>query len=178
MGFIHQARDKWVAISSSRVSFGPTNKTWGSSLCLLPLLCGHAGSLPLVPPGKPHIHTAAAAAAAKLLQSGVRPHRRQPTRLLHPWDSPGKNTGVGCHFLLQCMKVKSESEVAQLCPTLLDPIDCRLPGSSVHGILQARAREWVVISCSNIHSTKHKIGNQQGPIVHYRELYSIFCNSL
>ena len=60
-------------------------------------------------------------------------HRRQPTRLHRPWDSPGKNTGVGCHFLLQCMKVKSESEVTQSCPTLHDPMDCSLPGSSVHG---------------------------------------------
>ena len=64
----------------------------------------------------------------------MRPRRRQPTRLLRPWDSPGKNTGVGCHFLLQCMKVKSESEVAQSCPALSDPMDCSLPGSSVHGI--------------------------------------------
>ena len=73
----------------------------------------------------------------------MRPHRRQPTRLLHPWDSPGKNTGVGCHFLLQCMKVKSESEVAQSCPTLSDPMDCSPPGSSVHGTFQARILEWV-----------------------------------
>ena len=71
----------------------------------------------------------------------ARPHRRQPTRLPCPWDSPGKNTGVGCHFLLQCMKVKSESEVAQLCPTLSDTMDCSLPGSSVHGIFQARVLE-------------------------------------
>ena len=78
--------------------------------------------------------------------SRVRPHRRQPTRLPHPWDSPGKNTGVGCHFLLQCMKVKSESEVAQLCPTLHDPMDCSLPGSSAHGIFQARVLEWGAIS--------------------------------
>ena len=63
----------------------------------------------------------------------VPPQRRQPTRLPRPWDSPGKNTGVGCHFLLQGMKVKSESEVAQSCPTLSDPMDCSLPGSSVHG---------------------------------------------
>src|SRR5574337_1264560 len=56
----------------------------------------------------------------------------------HPWDSPGKNTGVGCHFLLQCMKGKSESEVAQSCPILSDSMDCSLPGSSVHGIFQAR----------------------------------------
>ena len=62
----------------------------------------------------------------------------QPTRLPHPWDSPGKNTGVGCHFLLQCMKVKIESEVVQLCLTLSDPMDCSSPGSSVHGIFQAR----------------------------------------
>ena len=84
------------------------------------------------------------AAAAKSLQScpTLWPHRRQPARLPRPWDSPGKNTGVGCHFLLQCMKVKSESEVAQLCPTLSDPMDCSLPGSSVHGIFQARVLEW------------------------------------
>ena len=65
----------------------------------------------------------------------------QPTRLPRPWDSPGKNTGVGCHFLLQCIKVKSESEVAQSCPTLRDPMDCSLPGSSIHGICQARVLE-------------------------------------
>ena len=63
----------------------------------------------------------------------MRPHRRQPTRLPRPWDSPGKNIGVGCHFLLHCMKVKSESEVAQSCPTPIDPMDCSLPGPSVHG---------------------------------------------
>ena len=72
--------------------------------------------------------------------------KQQPTRLLRPWDSPGKNTGVGCHFLLQCMKVKSESEVAQSCPTPSDPMDCSLPGSSVHGIFQARILEWVAMS--------------------------------
>ena len=66
----------------------------------------------------------------------------------HPWDSPGKNTGVGCHFLLQCMKVKSESEVAQSCPTLSDPMDCSPPGSSIHGTLQARVLEWGAIAFS------------------------------
>ena len=76
------------------------------------------------------------------MSDSVRPHRRQPSRLPHPWDSPGKNSGVGCHFLLQCMKVKSESEVAQSCPTCSDPMDCSLPGSSVHGIFQARVLEW------------------------------------
>ena len=90
-----------------------------------------------------------AVAAAKSHQScpTVRPHRRQPTRLPRPWDSPGKNTGVGCHFLLQCMKVKSESEVAQSCPTLRVPMDCSLPGSFVHGISQARVLEWGAILC-------------------------------
>ena len=78
----------------------------------------------------------------------VRSHGLQPTRLLSPWDSPGKNTGVGCHFLLQCMKVESESEVAQLCPTLCDPMDCSLPGSSIHGIFQARVLEWGAIAFS------------------------------
>ena len=79
----------------------------------------------------------------------MRPHRWQPTRLPHPWDSPGKNTGVGCHFLLQCMQVKSESEVAQLCPTLSDLMDWSLPGSSVQGIFQARVLEWGAIAFSN-----------------------------
>ena len=76
------------------------------------------------------------------MSDSVRPHRRQPTRLRHSWDSPGKNTGVGCHFLLQCMQVKSESEVAQSCPTLSNPMDCSPLGSSIHGIFQARALEW------------------------------------
>ena len=78
----------------------------------------------------------------------VRPHRWQPTRLPRPWDSPGKNTGVGCHFLLQCMKVKSESEIAQSCSTLSDSMDCSLPGPSVHGIFQARVLEWGAIAFS------------------------------
>ena len=82
------------------------------------------------------------------MSDSVRPHRLQPTRLPHPWDSPGKNTGVGCHFLLQCMKVKSESEVAQLCPTLSDPMDYSPPGSSIHGIFQARVLEWGAIAFS------------------------------
>ena len=82
------------------------------------------------------------------MSDSVRPHRRQPTRLPCPWDSPGKNTGVGCHFLLQCMKVKSESEVAQSCLTLRDPLDWSLLGSFVHGIFQARVLEWVAIAFS------------------------------
>ena len=82
------------------------------------------------------------------MSDSVRPHGRQPTRHPRPWDSQGKNTGVGCHFLLQCMKVKRESEVAQWCPTLSDPMDCSIPGSSSHGIFQARVLEWVTISFS------------------------------
>ena len=88
------------------------------------------------------------------MSDSVRPHRRQLTRLPCPWDSPGKNTGVACHFLLQCMKVKCEREVAQSCPTLSDPMDCSLPGSSTHGIFQARVLEWVAIAFSvGLHRT-------------------------
>ena len=84
------------------------------------------------------------------MSDSVRPNRWQPIRLPRPWDSPSKNTGLGCHFLLQCIKVKSESEVAQLYPTPSDPMDCSLPGSSVHGICQARVLEWVAIAFSNL----------------------------
>ena len=76
------------------------------------------------------------------MSNSVQPHRKQPTRLHHPWDSPGKNTGVGCHFLLQCMKMKSESEVTQLCLTPSDPMDCSPPGSWIHRIFQARVLRW------------------------------------
>ena len=85
-----------------------------------------------------------------VVSNSVRPHRRQPTRLPCPWDSPGKNTGVGCHFLLQCMKMKSESEVAQSCPTLRNPMDYSLPGSSVHGIFQAKVLEKGAIAFSEV----------------------------
>ena len=96
--------------------------------------------------------------AAKSLQScpTVRPHRQQPIRLLCPWDSPGKNTGVGCHFLLQCMKVKSESEFSQSCPTLSDPMDCGLPGSSVHGF--SRREYWNGVP---LPSPCHWLGNHK-----------------
>ena len=82
------------------------------------------------------------------MSDSVPPHRQQPIRLRRPWDFSGKNTGVGCHFLLQCMKVKSESEVTQPCPTLSDPMDRSLPGSSIHGIFQARVLEWGAIAFS------------------------------
>ena len=84
------------------------------------------------------------------MSDSVRSHRQQPTRLPCPWDSPGKNSGVGCHFLLQCMKVKSESEVAQSCLTLSDLMECSLPGSSIHGIFQARVLEWGAIAFSAV----------------------------
>ena len=87
--------------------------------------------------------------ATSVVSDSVRPHKWQPTRLPRPWDSPGKNTGVGCHFLLQRMKVKSESEVTQLCPTLSDPMDCSPPGSSAHGSFQARVLEWGAIAFSD-----------------------------
>ena len=131
--------------------------------------------------------SAAAAAAAKSLQlcpTLCDPYRLQPTRLLRPWDSPGKNTGVGCHFLLQCMKVKSKSEVAQSSLTLSDPMDCSLSGSSVHGIFQARVLEWVAIAFSvyayyilfNIQHLNH----QGGPISEEEYIYlieSLFCTT-
>ena len=104
--------------------------------------------MPLFSITKGSIHTCCCCCVASVVSDPVRPHRRQCTRLPHPWDSPGKNTGVGCHFLLQCMKVKRESEVAQSCPTLSDPMDCSLPGSSTHGIFQARALEWGAIAFS------------------------------
>ena len=93
-------------------------------------------------------HPLCCCCVASVVSDSVRPHRWQPTRLPRSWDSPGKNTGVGCHFLLQCMKVKSESEVAQSCLTLRDPMDCSLPGFSVHGIFQARVLEWGAIAFS------------------------------
>ena len=85
---------------------------------------------------------------ASVVSDSVRPHRQQPVRLSHPWDSPGKTSRGGCHFLLQRMKVKSESEDAQSCPTLSDPVDCSLPGSSAQGIFQARVLEWDTVAFS------------------------------
>ena len=109
------------------------------------LFRGSVVSNSLLPQGLQHTRLPCCCCCCCLVTSvvsdSVRPHRRQPTRLPHSWDSPGKNTGVGCHLLLQCMKVKSESEVAQSCPTLSDPMDCSPPGSSVHGIFQARVLE-------------------------------------
>ena len=91
-----------------------------------------------------------------VVPDSVRTRRRQPTRLLCPWDSPGKKTGMGCHFLLQFMEVKSESEVTQLCLTLRDPMECSLPSPSIHGISQARIPEWIAIAFSTIFKTSSK----------------------
>ena len=91
---------------------------------------------------------------SSVVSDSVRPHRRQPTMLPLPWDSPGKNSGVGCHFLLRCMKVKSESEVTQSCLTLSDPMDCSPPGSSVHGSFQATVLEWGAIAFSSLSHIK------------------------
>ena len=93
---------------------------------------------------------AATAAIASVVSDSMRHHRRQPTRLPRPWDSPGKNTGVGCHFLLQSIKVKSESDVAQSCPTLSNPMDCSPPGFSVHGIFQSRVLEGVPLLSGSV----------------------------
>ena len=94
-------------------------------------------------------HAAAAAKSLQLYPTLCDPvDGSSPIRLPSPWDSPGKNTGVGCHFLLRCMKVKSESEVAQSCLTPSDPMDCSLPGSSIHRIFQARVLEWGAIAFS------------------------------
>ena len=116
-------------------------KPFFMSLCLLQSLCGCA----LVPQS-----------------DSLQPHRRQPTRLPRPWDSPGKNTGVGCHFLLQCVKVKNESEVEQLYPTLNDPMDYSLPGSSVHGIFQARVLERGAIAFSDFMITCKRKDSREG----------------
>ena len=122
---IFQARiPEWVAISFSRGSSWPRGWTRVSRIT------GRSFTI------------WAARVLSSVVSDSVRPHRRQPTRLPCSLDSPGKNTGVGCHFLLQCMKVKSESEVIQSCPTLSDPMDCSLPGSFLHGIFQARVLEW------------------------------------
>ena len=104
--------------------------------------------------GPVHTYTAAAAKSHQSCLSLCDPIDGDPPGS-RPWNSPGKNTGVGCHFLLQCMKVKSESEVTQLCPTFRNTMDCSLPDSSVHGTSQARVLEWVAIAFSNIHTHIH-----------------------
>ena len=112
---------------------------------------GQVGSLQLGPPGK----SLGCCCVTSVVSDSVWPHRQQPTRPSRPWDSPGKNTGLDCHFLLQYMKVKSESEVAQSCSTLSNPMDYSLPGSSIHGIFQARVLEWGAIAFSITRARAH-----------------------
>ena len=117
-----------------------------------------------------YIYAAAAAKSHQLCPTLCDPIDSSPPGS-HPWDSPGKNAGVDCHFLLQCMKVKSEREVAQSCPTLRDPMDCNLPGCSVRGISQARVLEWVAIVFS-VHICN-------GLLLSYRkESSNVFCNNM
>ena len=111
------------------------------------------------------------------MSDSVRPHRRQPTRLPCPWDSPGKNTGVGCHFLLQCMKVKSKSKVAQSCPT--PSIDCSPPGSSIHGIFQLRVLEWSAESRDVTLPTKvHTVKAMVFPVVMWETVKNAECQRI
>ena len=137
-----QARiQEWVAFPSPGDLPNPGIKPRSSAL--------QVGSSPTDPPGKPSYDPYCCyCQVTSVVSNSVRPHRRHPTRLPRPRDSPGKNTGVGCHFLLQCIKVKSESEVAESGLTLRDPMDCSLPGSSIHGIFQARVLEWGAIAFS------------------------------
>ena len=110
------------------------------------------------------------------MSNSVQPQRWQPTRLPCPWDSPSKNTGVGCHFILQCMKVKSENEVAQSCPTPSDPMDCSLPGSSVHGICQTRVLEWVAIAFSSRSLIQVKLYSIFSSVLGLFHLTSLRCS--
>jgi len=107
------------------------------------------------------------------VSDSVRSHRWQPTRLPRPWDSPGKNTGVGCHLLLQCRKLQSESEVAQSCPTLSNPMDYSLPGSSIHGIFQAKVLEWGAIKLK----VKYYVNGVKFITINYKHDFFIFTRS-
>ena len=120
-----------------------------------------------------------AAAKSPVVSDSMWSHRWQPTRLPRPPDSQGKNTGVGCHFLLQCVKVKSESEVAQTCQTLSDPMDCSLPGSSIHEIFQARVLEWGAICLLRLAFTSCAQSSYTGAYTSPLQLFCphIFCNS-
>ena len=163
MGILQVGTLEWVAVPFSRESSRPRNLTgvsciaggfftsWATRQAHVPVgenvICNWI--IYNLSPSYPNayyksMYAAAAAKSLQLCPPPVPPHRWQPTRLPCLWDSPGKNTGVGCHFLLQCMKVKSKIEVAQSCPTLSDPLDCSLPGSSSHGIFQARVPEWII----------------------------------
>ena len=117
------------------------------------------------------------------MSDSVQSHRQKPTRLPCPWDSPGKNIGVGFHFHLQYMKVKSAREVAQSCLTLSDPMDCSLPGSSVHGIFHARVLQWVATAlskCSHcwLYYLWHNLQSLSNPGLCIALLYTIILISI
>ena len=117
------------------------------------------------------------------MSNSVRPHRRQPTRLPRPWDSPDKNPGVGCHFPLQCTQVKNETEVTQPCPIPSDPMDCSPPGSSIHGIFQARVQEWGAIAFSKGSSpptqgSRLQTPGQEGPASALHKSPKLWLNRL
>ena len=139
----HNYNTEYIGSGQNRRSgqVGEINISWR--------LCFHFVFIPWSGTTESRILCCCCCQVASVVSDSVRPHKRQHTRLPHPWDSPGKNTGLGCHFLLQCMRVKSESEVVQSCPTLHDRRDCSLPGSSVHRIFQARVLEWVTIAFSH-----------------------------
>ena len=144
------------------------------NLCLLSLLHWQTGSLLLAPPENIAEQPAAAAKSLQLCLTLCHPIDGSPPSCPRPWDSPGKNTGVGCHFLLQRMKVKSESEVTQSCPTLRDPIDRSLPGSSIHGIFQVRVLEWGAIALQYYSVIKKEwniasCSNMEGPRDYHTE---------
>ena len=138
---------EWVTIPFSRGSSQPRGQTQVSCMAgRFFTVWASSGALAVYSP----LLLLLLLLSTSVVSDSVRPHRRQPTRLPCPWDPPGKNTGMGCHFLLRCMKVKSESEVAQSCPTLSNPMDCSPPGSSIHGIFQARVLEWVPLPSPSI----------------------------
>ena len=107
------------------------------------------------------------------MSDSMQPYIQQPTRLPHPWDSSGKNTGVSCCILLQCMKVKSESEVAQSCLTLSNPMDCSLPASSIHRSFQARVLEWAASAFSGIYPEETKIERKTCILLFIAALFTI-----
>ena len=132
----------WTVARQAPLSMGFSRLEYWSGLpCPSPGDLPHPGIEP-VSLTSPVLAAAAAAAKSPVVSDSVRPRR--------PWDSPGKNTGVGCHFLLQCTKVKSQREVAQSCPTVHYPMDCSPPGSAVPGILQARVLEWGAVAFSDL----------------------------
>ena len=156
---IFQARIlEWVAISSSRGSSQPKDQTHISCVSCLAgrfFTTSTTWEALVIQMIRPNLTNSTAATKLPQLCLTVQPHRQKPTRLHRPWDSPGKNTGVGCHCLLQCMKVKSESEVTQSCPTLSDPMDCSLQVSPSVGF--SRQEYWSGLPLPSPYYGKHNM---------------------